>query len=171
MDLQRYFLKREGLEGLAEKICEFADGSAWETVTVTCFRNPGEGGFFEDRMGWGGMKSSPDIDMPPDVAALAELNGGAFWRETFGAMPCDPLRDRLLQIPSQDRVAITGVCTDVSIFAMALELADAGKTPVVISDRVGTPHGWQAHTHGLQAARSALYAMSVQTSSEFPMAG
>lgn len=165
VDMQQGFSFAQA-EKIAPRIAAAAGHENWETVTVTCFRNPGAGSYFADEMrylgnlGWTGMSENHDTDLIAPLEKLAAAKN-IIWRGTFGGYAQQGWEEHWAE--REGRIFLCGMYTDVSIHQMALEFCERNRPVKVLSDLVTTTHGMNVHQQALYSIARAIGQQAVST--------
>lgn len=140
IDVQRGFIN-DFTAHLPEKMPPLAD--AFDDVLVTRFVNP-PGSAHRRLIGWD--RFAPGSD---DVALAFDpgSNRRVVDKSTYSALT--PEVAAHLAATNPDRVVLAGIATDNCVLKTAVDLFEAGMTPVVLTDHVASHGGERAHDCGL----------------------
>lgn len=158
IDLQTGWRHKLATEGAMLRTVRLARDFKGERIHC-CFRNDPKS-LFHTELHWTRFVGSPDIDLIPE---MEPLNIPIYWRSTY-----DCLTPEVLEIVKQhDRVYMTGVFTDISVFVTALDIFDHNVPVSIITDCVATLHGEKVHRSALHSFGMALGNDNLVTSAEF----
>lgn len=146
VDVQNGFVK-ESSEHVVQPIAEFAErwAAAGGTVIATRFINP-PGSQWERLIHWSRLRSSPDIDLAPPIAQLAETQPVHVVDKTSYTSLTPEVLDLL---GDASTVYICGIATDGCVLRTAVDVFERGLTPLVLKDLCASHAGEATHQEGL----------------------
>lgn len=151
IDVQNGFVN-DSTRGIVEPIGHFikqwlaTDGN--RKVVLTRFLNP-PGSAWERLIHWTRLRESPDIDLAPRISEIAQQNPHTLVadKQSYTSLT-DQVRD-LIRSYRPRRVLICGIATDGCVLKTAVDLFEAGETPVVLRDLCASHAGAAVHEAGL----------------------
>lgn len=113
---------------------------------------------------WSRLKTSPEIDLRPEILRAIEANPHArvIDKYTYTSLT-EEVQDLLKELGTQ-RVVICGIDTDSCVLKSAIDLFEAGLTPIVLSDLCASHAGDEVHNAGLMLAGRFIGSDQIRTS-------
>lgn len=108
-------------------------------ILATRFINT-DGGPYERFMGWQRLKTSPETDLLPEIAAAA---GQVVEKTVYSA--CTPPVVEFLRRQNITRAYLAGIDTDCCVLKTATDLFELGIRPVVLVDCCASNGGPRSH--------------------------
>ncbi|MGW2863320.1 isochorismatase family cysteine hydrolase [Streptomyces sp. NPDC001205] len=103
---------------------------------------------------WTALQSSPETDIVPDLAPYAARAQRVVDKTTYSAFTADVAAE--FERRGWDQVVLCGIATDSCVLETAVDLFEAGITPLVVTDACASEAGAEVHQAGLTVARRMI---------------
>lgn len=99
---------------------------------------------YERLIGWRRLRSSPEIDLSPELQKYAEI---VIDKEIYSAFT--PVFDATVKQHNWRSIVLCGVATDGCVLKTAVDAFERGLTPIVVTDACASHAGDDVHKAGL----------------------
>jgi nicotinamidase-related amidase len=144
VDVQQGFL-RNGSDAVLPAICRLMDSCRAHGVPNVCTRfiNRPESQF-ERWIGWRRLRTSPEIDLHPDILRRADR----VIDKTVYSSFTDEFRTHLSTLGTK-RLIVCGIATDGCVLKSAVDAFELNVEPVVVEDACSSHAGPDVHKAGI----------------------
>lgn len=167
VDVQNGFVNPQSIH-VVDPIAAFVE--KWldhgNRVIFTRFIN-GEDSQWESLMHWTRLRTSPETDLSPrlaEISALAPELAAVVEKRTYSSLTPGVMDAITNEDPSQ--VLVCGTATDACVLKTAVDLFEAGCTPLVVEDLCASDAGLATHRAGLMVIKRLIGAEQITTSAK-----
>lgn len=149
VDMQNGFINAKS-EHVVQPIAALIEqwNASGRRVLATRFHNP-EGSQWERLIHWKRLRTSPEIDLAPSIAAALSRSESnvVIDKLSYTSLTDDALK--YMNLEAGDTVYLCGIATDGCVLKTAVDLFERGQVPVVLKELVASHAGQAVHEAGL----------------------